>query len=983
MRTTFDSTLKAHVTRDPKERVRSILHHAELWEARSSVPRHAAVEYLDHVADTLRLRRDLLGRATDGARYDAPGEVGAGLRLAVEKRSNGATTVGFVQTYLNVPVWGAGITVLVKHGPNRVVRCTDTRREGVEAKLPSPERLALFLRMQSPAKATTAAAEEARVNAAPTLKALFVAPARKTANLKGKGEQAPTDLNRVRFYVYRYDAAARTVAALPGTSGPRRAPPIEAAASEPTLPLEPVPEEIRDGDHRLVAELLVTHSTEPYGRLNWRALVDVETGAVLYLRALIAGTKGLVFVRDPITSSGDTTKTANLSESDLSPFRASVTMEHLDAPSGGTQKLSGSRVKLSDDDAPTVAPPTKPSGQDFDYAVRTDNFAAVSAYHHADSLFSRIEDLGFVLADYFDGTSFPVHIDHRGSYDTVDGVEVNAYCGGDAQGDGIGVVGFCLCEDGNTTDPIGRAVDPWVHWHEIGGHGVLWDHVDSPNFDFAHSAGDGLAAIQQDPDSALRGTTERFRYAPFRYPVLDRRFDRDVTAGWAWGGSKDNGATDYNAEQILATTHFRIYRSLGGDAADLARRQHASRVATWLILQAVGGLTPATNPDDAAAWCAELLGADLVDWTSEGLAGGAYGKVIRWAFEKQGLFQPAAAPTPVAQAGAPPDVDVYIDDGRGGEYGYQAVHWENASVWNRVAPDGLAGHQPAVLGQTNYAYVRVKNRGTTQAAGVTVRGWHCRPGAGLTWPTDFTEMSPSGGSTPTTIAANDSTGVVIGPFEWTPNVNTYGHDCMLMVASATGDASNVEHFGPGETIAEWRLVPHDNNVGQRNVVLVSGAEGAEGLAASLAGAVFTVGNSLRRTARMEIDLRLPPFLARAGWRVELRGVPTGAFTMRPGERRDVQLVLHAGADFGTAEVEAAAQRDLVATLRSDGMVVGGMTWRVDPTLPAPARGASAHPCEKPATELARCLRLGDGRVKKVKVRKVSLDLIMDDDCGCE
>ena len=31
----------------------------------------------------------------------------------------------------------------------------------------------------------------------------------------------------------------------------------------------------------------------------------------------------------------------------------------------------------------------------------------------------------------------------------------------------------------------------------------------------------------------------------------------------------------------------------------------------------------------------------------------------------------------------------------------------------------------------------------------------------------------------------------------------------------------MSNFSPGETIPEWRLVPHDNNIGQRNVVPVA------------------------------------------------------------------------------------------------------------------------------------------------------------------
>ncbi len=308
-----------------------------------------------------------------------------------------------------------------------------------------------------------------------------------------------------------------------------------------------------------------------------------------------------------------------------------------------------------------------------------------------------------------------------------------------------------LCDTTNLGAPVCRAVDPYVHWHEMGGHGTLGDHVGSRALSVSPTAQEMVwRPIQMDPESALRPLPERFRYAPFR-PItvvdgvaVERRFDRDVAA-WAWGSAVVQAPTPnqplisgddgwYGSEQILATCHFRIYRSLGGDASDVNRRKFASRVVSYLILRTIGGLTAATNPNDPEVWCEEMQDADLENWTTEGLDGGAYNKVIRWAFEKQGSYQPPGAPTPVTTAGAPPAIDVYIDDGRAGEYQYMYAHWQNQSMWNRNAADGMPGHQNAIDDQTNYMYAKVKNRGTATANNVTVRAYHSLPGAGLTWP---------------------------------------------------------------------------------------------------------------------------------------------------------------------------------------------------------------------------------------------------------
>ena len=812
----YRADLNAHVSTDDDGRVRQVLHTEQPWQS-SEGPRRAAIEYLRAQGGLL----DLPEQSLDRLEEEAPGEAEPrpeqeSYRLVEEKRQFDTATFGFAQTYLNVPVWRTGVSVTVKGDPGSVVESTSTTLPGVRAEMPPDDAVERWRAVGAAAgRRLRGEAEDGGADRSDDL-------VRAALGLDGGGQgeaggsPTPADAARLRvnkgqFFIYRYDPAQRQPGPPAGAEGATLD--LETHEVELTLPLPPVPDSIRPGGDYLVTEVVFTLPYGGFERLNWRALIEVETNTVLWLRALIAGVDGLVFRYDPITSTGDLSNTADQPNSVLNPLRVDVTLANLDGPVAGTQSLAGAHVVVSDDDAPTVAPPTQPTGVDFDYDARTDNFAAVSAYYHADTFFAVLEDLGFDLATYFDGTTFPVHVDHRASFGDPGGIEVNAFCGGDAEGDGIGLVGYCLAHTADTTNPLGRAVDKYVHWHEIGGHGILWDHVDSPNFGFAHSAGDGLAALQSDPESMLRekGLVERFRYTPFR-PI--RWLNRTVASGWGWGGANDVGG--YPSEEILASTHFRIYRSIGGDSADLDRRRLASRVVTYLIVRAVGDLTPMTNPATAGAWCTRLMATDAFDWTSEGLTGGAYHKVIRWAFEVQGLFRPAGAPN--TDPGAPPQVDVYVDDGRAGVYEpYLADFTGTEDIWNRYLPDGGTTHQEPLAGFTGYVYVRIGNRGTDAAADPSVKLFQADPASGLEWPGAWTPAATAQLAAGGPLASGAQ--AVVGPFSWLPGAA--GPVSLLASATATGDTSNADTVaGP---IANWRLVPFDNNLAQRDVT----AEAAE------------------------------------------------------------------------------------------------------------------------------------------------------------
>lgn len=966
----YVSNERLYLERD-EEQVTTVLRPAE--RARHTVaqlPQQAAAEFLADHAAQLGIESDWIapggGLAADAEAI--PDDDRIELVVDGEKHQFDTTTVVFQQTWNGIPVWRRGATVTMKTAPARITGVQSTAVPAFTVERPAASKLKQSLTGKRGLAAKAFALTDAPVLATDA-GATRVAPQR--AN-----DDERVHIVSSRVVVYRYDAERRF------TDEVRRGPGVatgDPAARdhrhEVAFPIElPGVDGIEDGAFRLCRELVFSLPTPPRGRIVWLALIDLETGAVLLIRPFTADVTGMVFARDPLSQGGTATPESN--QATLNAFRSSVTLLGLTAPApGGDQELVGEHVDVNDFEVFTVAPPTEAPGSSFDYGARTNDFAAVNAYVHNDAFIRLVVDLGFDRATYFGSTSFPLDVDHRGRYGSVDGIEINASCSGNGMS-GIANVDYELASTTDTANPIGIAADRRVVLHELGGHGILYPHVNAANFGFAHSAGDSFAAVLCDPDSQA---ADRFLTFPFVGGVITRRHDRPVGGGWAWGGTNDTGG--YSSESILSTSHFRIYRSLGGDSTRLATREFAARVTAYLMLRAVGTLTPATNPSNVSAWVQALLDADAGDWTSEGLAGGAYGKVIRWAFEKQGLYQPPGAPTPVATEGAPPAVDVYVDDGRHGEYQYQAVHWNCQNVWNRRFADGGTAHEDPLLGQPNFCYVRVRNRGTQTAQNVVVRGFHCNPGAGLTWPDDWQSMTTAQLTAPNIPPGGE---VTVGPFTWTPSQPD--HECLLMVASADGDPSNIDVFAPGESIPEWRLVPHDNNIGQRNVHPVPAAGGATGIMAVLDGRRFTIRNPFDRRVRVVVRTELPAVLGRRNWTVGFANPGGGAFTLAAGQEREIRLAVTAGADVATDEVVASADRDVVLFVEADGILIGGMSYRLDPTRaeampqsegPGHGRDDCGDRCADTAEDLLRCLHVPGHHVDRVRVRTIGVDIDID------
>lgn len=752
------------VGRDDEGRVRVLRHPREAFSAeraglKEPSARGLADAYVREVLPLYDLTDEQAAELSAPVRRQ-PIDEGPRLKIDQEKTVLDTVVVSYQQTVLGLPIWQAALQVRMYGDPLRVASSDSTLHEDVRVEPPPAEELGRF-------------ADDAS--------ALHEALGLDEAATQG------LRVNDTRLLVYRYDPDER----LDPTASVDE--PASLQDGAPTLPLPPVPDRIEPGRHYVVREVLFSLALPDWGDLNWRAFIEPSTGAVLYLRAFVASVSACVFARDPVTASGNAL-TGCSTAAVLDPIRTTVTLLGLDAPAAGVQALRGDYVEVRDTDGPAVLPPTTTTPFSFCYSAVTNDFAAANAYFHYDGAYRLMEAMGFDVTNYFDGTTFPVPVDHQG-----EGAAVNAHAIGNAAGNGMGKFTNGLAASGCG---VGIAADMRVPLHEFG-HALLWDHVNSPNFGFCHSAGDTLGVLLSDP-----GSLAPDRFVTFPFVNIGRRHDRAVAAGWAWGGTQDD--TQYGSEQVLSTLLFRVYRSTGGDDAVQTVQEFAARYLVFLVIKAIGTLTVmTTNPE---VFANALMDADESTLSFEGHPGGAWHKIIRWSFEQQGLYQPAGAPMPVTQPGAPPDIDVYIDDGRAGTYAPYLPNFANtADIWNRHFPDGGAAHEEPLAGFPSYVYVRVRNRGTQPATDPSVKLFQADPASGLGWPGAWTPAATAQVAAGGPLASGGQT--TVGPFGWT--TPAAGVVSLLASASATGDTSNADTVsGP---LPHWRLVPFDNNLAQRDV----------------------------------------------------------------------------------------------------------------------------------------------------------------------
>jgi len=224
----------------------------------------------------------------------------------------------------------------------------------------------------------------------------------------------------------------------------------------------------------------------------------------------------------------------------------------------------------------------------------------------------------------------------------------------------------------------------------------------------------------------------------------------------------------------------------------------------FLILKSIQSLVAMSSRPEVLVNA--LIDADRTTTVFEGTPGGALRKVIRWSFEKQGLFQPPGAPLPVHQAGAPPAVDVFIDDGRHGEYmGYLPNGGTSNDIVNRRTSAPSLVNEPPAPGTTNFLFVRIFNRGTSPATGITVRAFQTPAATSQEWqPADWTSLGAPL-AVPGPLAPGAS--FVSGPIAWTP---ASANPVVLVELDSAADRSNLSAVTT--PISTKLLTLLDNNI---------------------------------------------------------------------------------------------------------------------------------------------------------------------------
>jgi len=460
--------------------------------------------------------------------------------------------------------------------------------------------------------------------------------------------------------------------------------------------------------------------------------VDAYTGEILDKEDLIlfANGQGLVFDPNPVVTANNNTfrdpdATAQncgfggTQRQTIDAERVAGTLRDITL-SGGNHKLEGPYVKLKNFAAPDIAPPEEANANDFTYSSGDDDFEAVMAYHHVDTIQRYIQSLGIttahnkqIEADAHDNTY------NAAWFSPIDG-------------------GLHFSDSGSCRPD--RAEDADCIAHEYG-HAILnnqvtnWGEKNTTTNRYETKAmgegfGDILATVLFAPSHAYQ--REVFEDWIFADQGGLRRVDgtKVYPTDWAYNVHQDG--------EIWSAALWNIYRAIGGDSVNLAEREAARDELLETVIESHHHVPfDGTMPDGAEQSMIEeeeipeYRGKHLIEFLDS--------------FHDRGILECVAGS------------DLKIK-----------------KLWTQNDNSSTRSHEDPEYGQDNWFYAEIKNEGTAEARAFVVTFSISFPFSSPVYPSSFRDDIISAWAKFDLAPGATMTASALWPKELIPHVDAHG-----------------------------------------------------------------------------------------------------------------------------------------------------------------------------------------------------------------
>ena len=321
--------------------------------------------------------------------------------------------------------------------------------------------------------------------------------------------------------------------------------------------------------------------------------------------------------------------------------------------------------------------------------------------------------------------------------------------------------------------------------------------------------------------------------------------DLKVTLAW------DDPAWAANAAPSAATG------MLQNDLDLLLIAPDGTQYTPW-VLNPANPFAPATKTSVGAGTAVPVAAQDHLNTIEQVVVDNALAGTWTIRVTASTLNQPPQTYVLVSEALPPQDspctgipaADVWMQDNAAddGTVPSSGRMWLSPDLWNRLADDGMTGHQDPEFGQPNYLYANIRNRSTTQTAvATTMEVWLAPAAVGLAWPDNF---QLAGYISVANLAPGETR--VVGPLEWDPPPpSPSDHFCFYVRVTSPQDPITF-----AETSAVGNNTRNSNNIIWRNINIVD--------LVSSRSVTFVARNFKQKEVSIDLVIDIPPELLEVG-----------------------------------------------------------------------------------------------------------------------